>query len=170
MDNFVGAWWRQKVGTLVGAWKCCLPWCGAPEGKPAGPDLSPPASGTPPSPPSRAASVAAAAAAAAAVELPDIEEEEAILEDEDEGQSTLQPLGGRLTAKRSNVQSTSPTFSILSIGRKGQRARQQQQQQQQQAEGQSSCRMQAEQGTIADLQKHHNRYLRNRRHTLANVR
>lgn len=31
-------------------------------------------------------------------------------------------------------------------------------------------RMQAEQGSIGDLQKYHNRYLRNRRHTLANVR
>jgi len=30
-------------------------------------------------------------------------------------------------------------------------------------------RMQAEQGSIGDLQKYHNRYLRNRRHTLANV-
>jgi hypothetical protein len=30
--------------------------------------------------------------------------------------------------------------------------------------------MQAEQGSIGDLQKYHNRYLRNRRHTLANVR
>lgn len=31
-------------------------------------------------------------------------------------------------------------------------------------------KMQAEQGSIGDLQKYHNRYLRNRRHTLANVR
>lgn len=31
-------------------------------------------------------------------------------------------------------------------------------------------RMQAEQGSIGDLQKYHNRYLRSRRHTLANVR
>lgn len=33
-----------------------------------------------------------------------------------------------------------------------------------------SHKMQAEQGSIGDLQKYHNRYLRNRRHTLANVR
>lgn len=31
-------------------------------------------------------------------------------------------------------------------------------------------RMQAEQGTLGELQKYHNRYLKNRRHTLANVR
>lgn len=31
-------------------------------------------------------------------------------------------------------------------------------------------KMQAEQGSIGDLHKYHNRYLRNRRHTLANVR
>lgn len=31
-------------------------------------------------------------------------------------------------------------------------------------------KMQAEQGSIGDLQKYHNRYLRSRRHTLANVR
>lgn len=31
-------------------------------------------------------------------------------------------------------------------------------------------KMQAEQGSIGELQKYHNRYLRNRRHTLANVR
>lgn len=31
-------------------------------------------------------------------------------------------------------------------------------------------RMQAEQGSIGELQKYHGRYLKNRRHTLANVR
>jgi hypothetical protein len=36
--------------------------------------------------------------------------------------------------------------------------------------GQLSPKMQAEQGSIAELQKYHNKYLRNRRHTLANVR
>lgn len=33
-----------------------------------------------------------------------------------------------------------------------------------------SIKMQAEQGSIGDLQKYHSRYLKNRRHTLANVR
>ncbi|RZF38332.1 hypothetical protein LSTR_LSTR012119 [Laodelphax striatellus] len=33
-----------------------------------------------------------------------------------------------------------------------------------------SHKMQAEQGSIGDLHKYHNKYLRNRRHTLANVR
>lgn len=33
-----------------------------------------------------------------------------------------------------------------------------------------SGKMQAEQGSIGDLQKYHSRYLKNRRHTLANVR
>lgn len=33
-----------------------------------------------------------------------------------------------------------------------------------------AAKMQAEQGSIGDLHKYHNRYLRNRRHTLANVR
>lgn len=36
--------------------------------------------------------------------------------------------------------------------------------------GSSVPKMQAEQGSIGELQKYHNRYLRNRRHTLANVR
>lgn len=31
-------------------------------------------------------------------------------------------------------------------------------------------KMQAEQGSIGELQKYHSRYLKNRRHTLANVR
>lgn len=34
----------------------------------------------------------------------------------------------------------------------------------------SPNKMQAEQGSIAELQKYHNKYLKNRRHTLANVR
>lgn len=34
----------------------------------------------------------------------------------------------------------------------------------------STSKMQAEQGSIGDLQKYHSRYLKNRRHTLANVR
>uniref|UniRef100_A0A336MHW4 CSON012587 protein n=1 Tax=Culicoides sonorensis TaxID=179676 RepID=A0A336MHW4_CULSO len=34
----------------------------------------------------------------------------------------------------------------------------------------SPAKMQAEQGSIGDLQKYHSRYLKNRRHTLANVR
>lgn len=33
-----------------------------------------------------------------------------------------------------------------------------------------TSKMQAEQGSIGDLQKYHSRYLKNRRHTLANVR
>ena len=36
--------------------------------------------------------------------------------------------------------------------------------------GGSVTKMQAEQGSIGDLKSYHNRYLRNRRHTLANVR
>lgn len=36
--------------------------------------------------------------------------------------------------------------------------------------GGSVAKMQAEQGSIGDLKSYHNRYLRNRRHTLANVR
>lgn len=34
----------------------------------------------------------------------------------------------------------------------------------------TTTKMQAEQGSIGELHKYHNRYLRNRRHTLANVR
>jgi hypothetical protein len=36
--------------------------------------------------------------------------------------------------------------------------------------GASSSKMQGEKGSIADLQKYQSRYLKNRRHTLANVR
>lgn len=43
-------------------------------------------------------------------------------------------------------------------------------QQQQPSSGFLVPKMQAEQGSIGDLQKYHSRYLKNRRHTLANVR
>lgn len=139
-----------------------MPWCGAPEGKPATPTpiVAPLESPPRPRQPSPLHDIA--------------EEEDVILDEEDDEQGTIQPLGIRLSfKKRRNVQSPSPTLSVKTGSRKNQRSR---------ApvtsitsgEGSNSTsvsgRMQAEQGTIADLQKHHNRYLRNRRHTLANVR
>lgn len=138
-----------------------MPWCGAPEGKPATP--TPPVEPLESPPRPRQPSP-----------LQDIAEEDVIFEDEDDEQGTIQPLGVRLSfKKRRNVQSPSPTLSVKTTSRISQRSRP--------AvpsiistEGYlpstGGGRMQAEQGSIADLQKHHNRYLRNRRHTLANVR
>lgn len=136
-----------------------MPWCGSPEGKPTTP--TPPVEPLESPPRPRQPSP-----------LHDIAEEDVIFEEEDDERGTIQPLGVRLVSKkRRNVQSPSPTLSVKTGSRKGQRAR---------VPGNTSgegnfpstggVRMQAEQGTIADLQKHHNRYLRNRRHTLANVR
>ncbi|KAG5864743.1 hypothetical protein JTB14_023479 [Gonioctena quinquepunctata] len=143
--------------------ECCLPWCGAPEGKPA----LQPASPNSESPQTLSNTPS---------QLQDIAEEESdvLLGEEDEEQDTHQPLGGRLSFKRrTNVQSPSPTFSVKA-SKKNQRARASvtstTSSEASTAGSSSTTRMQAEQGSIADLHKHHNRYLRNRRHTLANVR
>lgn len=144
-------------------WKCCLPWCGQPEGKALPPSSSPPIS-APESPPR---------ARQPSPLLQDIEEEsenqaeEGCFEDEP---TTLQPLSTRISyKKRRNVQSPSPTLSAKAVRKTGQRTRSVTSTTS--SEGSSSgVKMQAEQGSIGDLQKYHNRYLRNRRHTLANVR
>ncbi|KAG5888563.1 hypothetical protein JTB14_029860 [Gonioctena quinquepunctata] len=147
------------------AWKCCLPWCGAPEGKPG-----------PPTPPAQTLESPPRPCQTPPSQLQDIAEEESdvLLGEEDEEQDTHQPLGGRLSFKRrTNVQSPSPTFSVKA-SKKNQRARASvtstTSSEASTAGSSSTTRMQAEQGSIADLHKHHNRYLRNRRHTLANVR
>lgn len=137
-----------------------MPWCGEPEGKPATPTPpgepleSPPRQRQPPP-------------------LQDIAEEDIIHDEEDDERGTIQPLGVRLSfKKRRNVQSPSPKLSVKTSSRKSQRPRASAASTTSEGPFPSSggVRMQAEQGTIADLQKHHNRYLRNRRHTLANVR
>lgn len=95
---------------------------------------------------------------------------------EEEEEATIQPLGGRLGfKKRRNVQSSpSPT---LKSSRKNQRNQRSTPTGSSGSsantcteQGSAGSKMQAEQGSIGDLQKYHNRYLRNRRHTLANVR
>lgn len=151
-------WWGgEPTVNLVGAWKCCLPWCGAPEGKPVPPSPPLPPLDSPPRP------------RQPSPHLQDIAEEEAEFLIDEEEQATLQPLGGRLSyKKRRNVQSPSPTLSVKA-SRKGQRTRSVTSTTSSEASA-GSNKMQAEQGSIGDLQKYHNRYLRNRRHTLANVR
>lgn len=143
----------------MGVWKCCLPWCGPAEGKAAPP--SPPVS-APDSPPR---------ARQPSPHLQDIAEESD--DNNVEEPTTLQPLGTRISyKKRRNVQSPSPTLSVKA-SRKSQRTRSVTSTTS--SEGStggvpSAAKMQAEQGSIGDLQRYHNRYLRNRRHTLANVR
>lgn len=176
----------------MGVWKCCLPWCSAAEGT-AGPPS------TPTTVPQQHLVLPAAEDSSPQPEeartrqpspLQDIAEEDVELdfgeEEEscaDEEPSQLQPLGGRLSYKkqqqqRRNVQSPSPTLSLKTSAAGGGRKGQQQRTRSVTSTTSSECssgpsvgaKMQAEQGSIGDLQKYHNRYLRNRRHTLANVR
>lgn len=159
--------WTEHV-TLVGVWKCCLPWCGPAEGKAAAAPPSPPVQ-TRNSPPR---------ARQPSPHLQDIAEEEDC-EYQTEGETaseyeptTLQPLGAHVSyKKRRNVQSPSPTLSVKA--RKGQRTRSVTSTTSSEASSAAASiggKMQAEQGSIGELQRYHNRYLRNRRHTLANVR
>lgn len=163
----------------MGVWKCCLPWCGPAEGKAAPPS-------SPPVPPTTDLQPRARQPSP---HLQDIAEES---DPEDTGVestnsfnetssiSTTLNTATRVSYKkrRGNVQSPSPTLS-MKASRKSQRNRSI-------ASTTSSdtstpaaaliaaaavpTKMQAEQGSIGDLQRYHNRYLRNRRHTLANVR
>lgn len=149
----------------MGVWKCCLPWCGPAEGKAAPP--SPPVS-APESPPR---------ARQPSPHLQDIAEEDSDVQVDENGfeevPTTLQPLGARVSYKkrRNVVQSPSPTLSVKAT-RKGQRTRSvtSTTSSEGSSAGPAPGKMQAEQGSIGDLQRYHNRYLRNRRHTLANVR
>ncbi|EFA10363.2 hypothetical protein TcasGA2_TC012589 [Tribolium castaneum] len=144
---------------------CCLPWCGPAEGKAAPP--------SPPVPPFENP----IRARQPSPHLQDIAEEESFEDDDDstacldEEQATLQPLAARLSYKnkRRNVQSPSPTLSVKA-SRKGQRTRSVTSTTSSEGSSTTTVKMQAEQGSIGELQKYHNRYLRNRRHTLANVR
>lgn len=154
----------QQDVTLVGVWKCCLPWCGPAEGK-AAPPSSPPVL-IPESPP-RARQPSPHLQDIAEEEFTDLQEEEELYLDEEP--TALQPLGARVSyKKRRNVQSPSPTLSVKAA-RKAQRARSSASTVVVAGEA-GAGKMQAEQGSIGDLQKYHNRYLKNRRHTLANVR
>lgn len=68
------------------------------------------------------------------------------------GSTVIGSSGGSLTSNTNNTTSILSTSVPLSTGLLIQ------------------PKMQAEQGSIGDLQKYHGRYLKNRRHTLANVR
>ncbi|CAH0554639.1 unnamed protein product [Brassicogethes aeneus] len=145
----VGDGGQTEYFTLVGAWKCCLPWCSAPEGKSVPPAYSPPAPPLESPPRTRQPSP----------HLLDILEEESEYLIEEEDQATLQPLGGILTyKKRRNVQSPSPTLSVkTSSTRKGQRTRSVTSTTSSETSSAASSapvppKMQAEQGSIGDLQ------------------
>lgn len=160
----------RKDATLVGVWKCCLPWCAPAEGKAAPP--TPPAEVIPESPPR---------ARQPSPHLQDIAEEDSEEETILEEPTTLQPLGAAKISykkQRRNVQSPSPTLSAKA-SRKSQRNRSITSTTSSECSSSGggvssapagSAKMQAEQGSIGDLHRYHNRYLRNRRHTLANVR
>ena len=145
--------------------KCCLPCCGAELaahnnkqeniGNPSPPSLLP------------------------IQQLHDIEEEE------DHQIDQLELLDQQISSQRkkkkhrrqfTNVfnNSPSPTFSVptpvKSTSTKKARTRSVTSTTSSDTSGGSVTKMQAEQGSIGDLKSYHNRYLRNRRHTLANVR
>lgn len=156
-------WGGRDAATLVGVWKCCLPWCGPAEGKAAPP--SPPAAQSAPeeSPPR---------ARQPSPHLQDIAEEDSVHDEEEEEEeeegppaAIIQPVRVTYKKRRNVVQSPSPTLSVKKAAASRRATTKT-------AEGvaPSTSKMQAEQGSITDLQKYHNRYLRNRRHTLANVR
>lgn len=152
----------------MGVWKCCLPWCAPAEGKAL----------TPPPPPPHELEIEAPIRFRQPSPLHDIQEEEAeideVVEEDWQNEEGSRPIALKSSLKknRETVQSQSPTLSSRG-GKKRQKSRS--------GSGSISSevststisgsgKMQAEQGTIGDLQKYHNRYLRNRRHTLANVR
>lgn len=167
----------------MGVWKCCLPWCGPAEGKAAPPS-------SPPIPPTTDLQPRARQPSP---HLQDIAEES---DPEDAGveatnsfnesssiSTTLNTAASTRVSykkRRGNVQSPSPTLSIKA-SRKSQRTRSITSTTSSDTSTTAAAaaaslaaavptKMQAEQGSIGDLQRYHNRYLRNRRHTLANVR
>ncbi|CAG9760009.1 unnamed protein product [Ceutorhynchus assimilis] len=184
--------------TLVGAWKCCLPWCGAQDAKAPSnrTQISPSTTTESPvdaephhsvlesSSSDLVPHVSAVQRSPQAGTLTDILEEDSEVlleeeEDEDEESAPLQPLTTRLTfQKKKNAPSPNLSVKPSSGPRKYQITRSTISSTTSsetpgggpQVTPQNQSKMQAEQGTIGDLQKYHNRYLRNRRHTLANVR
>ncbi|KAL3270359.1 hypothetical protein HHI36_009407 [Cryptolaemus montrouzieri] len=162
-----------KSGNLVGVWKCCLPWCAPAEGKAQTP--------SPPSPPEPANESPTRVRQPSP--LHDIQEEELdFLVDEEYTNEEIneikdiRPLSIRSSYRknRRNVQNQSPTLP-LRTSRKAQKTRSTSSTTSSEISSSTisspaPVKMQAEQGSIGDLQKYHNRYLRNRRHTLANVR
>lgn len=158
----------RDAATLVGVWKCCLPWCGPAEGKAAPP--SPPALPIAPeeSPPR---------ARQPSPHLQDIAEEDSVHDEEEEEEegppAAIQPLTTRVIYKkrRNVVQSPSPTLSVKKAASRRTTTVPSTINLPPPALSSSiTTRMQAEQGSITDLHKYQKRYLRNRRHTLANVR
>lgn len=99
-----------------------------------------------------------------AAPLHDIEEEDN--EEEHSSSSTLRHTG------RHRGSTPSPTISQHSKSRreKKPRTRSVTSSTSTETSASSAPKMQAEQGSIGDLKTYHNRYLRSRRHTLANVR
>lgn len=156
----------------MGVWKCCLPWCGPAEGKAAPPSSPPVPQNTDCQPRARQPSPHLQDIA----EESDPEDTDLNSVDESSITTTIQTVGPRISyKKRLNVQSPSPTLS-LKTSRKSQRTRSVTSTTSSESSTPAAAstavptKMQAEQGSIGDLQRYHNRYLRNRRHTLANVR
>lgn len=185
----------KKSFTLVGGnvFKCCLPWCGSAE-----PKVDPSASVTTPpvtaadqdildTPPKIYPQIPSP-------HLQDILEEQEVQQTDGEGEedevcivsSYNKYYYGKKRGRNSLTQSPSPTFSTrINKSRKNNnkpRARSVTSTTSSEPTTVSISsanagvgtvsvpKMQAEQGSIGELQKYHNRYLRNRRHTLANVR
>ncbi|KAL1491513.1 hypothetical protein ABEB36_012100 [Hypothenemus hampei] len=168
--------------TLVGAWKCCLPWCGATDSKASSNRKSSSPIDSPIEtepykhvPQDVLTVVNKLQRSPQQAPLTDILEEDSDVLQEDEERTPLQPLGSHISFQKKK--NASPILSGKPSGvRKYQAARTAVNSAASSETGVGGSaleprgRMQAEQGTIGDLQKYHNRYLRNRRHTLANVR
>lgn len=144
--------------------KCCLPWCGSAEPKVDQPTISPPTEVRESPPRKHQPQVS-----------PHLQD---ILEEDQEQQAEVDVCivstynkyyYGKKRGRNVLVQSPSPTWVS---GRKTKiRTRSvASSTTSEQPSAPTIPKMQAEQGSIGELQKYHNRYLRNRRHTLANVR
>lgn len=149
--------------------KCCLPWCGSAEPKVDQATISPP-SEIRESPPRKHQQQVSP-------HLQDILEEE---QDQQIAEAEVCIVSSYnkyyYGKKRRNVLVQSPSPTCVS-GRKNSKPRNRSVTSSTTTTTTSSeptsvsiPKMQAEQGSIGELQKYHNRYLRNRRHTLANVR
>lgn len=146
--------------------KCCLPWCGSAEPKVDQATVSPPPEVRESPPRKHQPQVS-----------PHLQD---ILEEDQEQQAEADVCivssynkyyYGKKRGRNVLVQSPSPTWVS---GRKNSKIRTRSVASSTTTSSEPTAtapipKMQAEQGSIGELQKYHNRYLRNRRHTLANV-
>lgn len=165
--------------------KCCLPWCGSAE-----PKVDPTAIATVPTPSVTAEEEICESPPIKYPQVPsphlqDIQEEEQEPSATDDEEvcivsSQNKYYYGKKRGRNALAQSPSPTFSTrINKSRKNSNKPRARSVTSTTSSSEvttvpsgiiTAPKMQAEQGSIGELQKYHNRYLRNRRHTLANVR